>query len=137
MFYELLTGRRPFQGDSLPVLLEQITTVEPRPPRQIDDTIPMELERICFKALAKRSSERYTTGKDMADDLRHFLTHTVTGAATARPANVPAYHSQAPATGIPVHLPAYQLLTPPPGFGSTQQPGAMPTQNPGSVPGIQ
>ena len=49
------------------------TTFEPRPPRQMDDRIPKELERICLKALAKRASERYTTAKDMADDLRHFL----------------------------------------------------------------
>ncbi len=54
-------------------LLEQITSLEARPPRQWVDTIPNELERICLKALSKRASERYTTGKDMADDLRHFL----------------------------------------------------------------
>ena len=54
-------------------VLEQIATREARPPRQIDDTIPRELERICLKALAKRASERYTTARDLADDLRHFL----------------------------------------------------------------
>ena len=53
-------------------LLEQIVRVEPRPPRQVDDTIPEELERICLKALAKRASERYSTAGDLADDLRHF-----------------------------------------------------------------
>jgi serine/threonine protein kinase/formylglycine-generating enzyme required for sulfatase activity len=74
--YELLTGRRPFKGDSREELLEQITSMEVRPPRQIDDTLPKELERICLKALAKRASERYTTAWDMADDLRCFL-HTV------------------------------------------------------------
>ena len=61
VFYELLTGRRPFRGDSHLEVMEQITTTEPRPPRQIDDTIPKELERICLKALSKRASERYTT----------------------------------------------------------------------------
>jgi len=40
VFYELLTGRPPFRADSQPELLEQIATFEPRPPRQIDDTIP-------------------------------------------------------------------------------------------------
>src|SRR5262249_34686112 len=35
--------------------------------------IPKELDRICLKALSKRASERYSTAKDMADDLRHFL----------------------------------------------------------------
>ncbi|HKI32519.1 MAG TPA: SUMF1/EgtB/PvdO family nonheme iron enzyme [Gemmataceae bacterium] len=73
VFYELLTGRRPFQADSRDELLEQIATHEPRPPRQWDNTVPKELERICLKALAKRSSERYTTAQDLADDLRHFL----------------------------------------------------------------
>ena len=73
VFYELLTGRRPFKGESKEELLEQITDFEPRPPRQYDDGIPKELERICLKALSKRASERYTTARDMADDLRHFL----------------------------------------------------------------
>src|SRR5205807_1994131 len=50
-------------------LREQITSVEPRPPRQIDDHIPKELERICLKALAKRASERYSTALDVAEDL--------------------------------------------------------------------
>jgi serine/threonine protein kinase/formylglycine-generating enzyme required for sulfatase activity len=73
VFYELLTGRRPFHGETLPALLEQIIQVEARPPRQIDDAIPAELERVCLKALAKRASERYTTARDFANDLRHFL----------------------------------------------------------------
>src|SRR5208283_2404157 len=73
VFYQLLTGRRPFKGDTRDELLEQITSVEARPPRQIDDHIPKELERICLKSLTKRASERYTTASDLADDLRHFL----------------------------------------------------------------
>jgi serine/threonine protein kinase/formylglycine-generating enzyme required for sulfatase activity len=73
VLYELLTGRRPFHADSREELLEQITSMEVRPPRQWDDAIPKELERICLKALSKRASERYTTAKDMGDDLRHFL----------------------------------------------------------------
>jgi serine/threonine protein kinase len=73
VFYELLTGRQPFKADSQDELLDQITNVEVRPPRQIDDAIPKETERICLKALSKRASERYTTSRDMAEDLRHFL----------------------------------------------------------------
>src|SRR5438270_1369507 len=73
VLYELLTGRRPFRADSPADLMEQVTSFEPRPPRQYDDSIPKELDRICLKALSKRASERYSTAKDMADDLRHFL----------------------------------------------------------------
>jgi serine/threonine protein kinase len=73
VFYLLLTGRMPFRADSREELLEQITSAEVRPPRQWDDAIPKELERICQKAMAKRASERYNTAKDLAEDLRHFL----------------------------------------------------------------
>jgi hypothetical protein len=73
VLYELLTGRKPFRGDSLLEVLESIKATEPRPPRQVDDTIPRELERICLKALSKRASERYNTASDMAEDLRLFV----------------------------------------------------------------
>lgn len=73
VLYELLVGRRPFRGDTHPEILEQIVRFEPRPPRQYDDCIPKELERICHAALAKRASDRYTTAKDFADDLRSFI----------------------------------------------------------------
>ena len=86
VFYELLTGRRPFRGDSLPQIIEQVTQAEARPPRQIDDTIPKELERICQKALSKRASDRYSTAKDMAEDLRLFLQTTVGTVSPLAPA---------------------------------------------------
>jgi serine/threonine protein kinase/formylglycine-generating enzyme required for sulfatase activity len=79
VLYELLTGCRPFRGagaedssSNLEEILEQIKTQEPRPPRQIDDTLPRELDRICLKALAKRASDRYSTALDLAEDLRHW-----------------------------------------------------------------
>jgi hypothetical protein len=103
VFYELLTGKRPFRGDSLLDIVESITTTEPRPPRQIDDTIPKELERIYLKALAKRAYDRFTTGRDMAEDLRVFLKAAgVTdspGAATVATSITPA--SILEATPIP------------------------------------
>ncbi len=73
VFYELLVGRQPFRADSEAEQREQITNFEPRPPRQYDDSIPKELDRICLKALSKRASDRYSAAKDMADDLRQFL----------------------------------------------------------------
>src|SRR6202451_4450728 len=60
VLYELLTGRRPFKAESKDELLDQIASMEPRPPRQIDDAIPKEIDRICLKALSKRASDRYS-----------------------------------------------------------------------------
>jgi serine/threonine protein kinase/formylglycine-generating enzyme required for sulfatase activity len=74
VLYELLTGRRPFKAESKQELLDQIASLEPRPPRQVDDGIPKEAERICLKALSNRVSDRYTTARDMAEDLRQLLT---------------------------------------------------------------
>ncbi len=73
VLYELLTGRRPFAADDRTELLDLIATTEARPPRQIDDTIPKELERICLRAMSKRAADRFTTARDMAEDLRSFL----------------------------------------------------------------
>jgi eukaryotic-like serine/threonine-protein kinase len=84
--YELLTGRRPFHGDSVQDILNKISESDVRPPRQIEDTIPKELERICLKALSKRATERYNTAKDMAEDLREFLKTTGVTAAPVAPA---------------------------------------------------
>lgn len=87
--YELLTGKRPFKGESTEELFEQITTLEPRPPRQLDDRVPKELERICLKALAKRASERYSTAKDMAEDLRYWLKDLEGGGSVVRQQSEP------------------------------------------------
>jgi formylglycine-generating enzyme required for sulfatase activity len=111
VFYELLTGRRPFLADTREELLEQIATREPRPPRQWDDTIPRELERICLKALAKRAAERYTTARDLADDLRAFLAST---------------------PGVPSPAAAVGVAGTPPGMSAP----ATPTPTAPGVPGI-
>ncbi|MGL4555621.1 MAG: serine/threonine-protein kinase, partial [Gemmataceae bacterium] len=106
VFYELLTGRLPFQADWLVDLLEQIGTLDPRPPRQLDDRVPKELERVCLKALAKRASERYTTALDLADDLRHFLAARPSASGDAGPTLPPAPSANPPShtTGSPPPL---------------------------------
>ncbi len=73
MLYELLAGRRPFPAKTAAEFFDQVAALEPRPLRQLDDTIPRELERICLKGLSKRVVDRYSTAKDLAEDLRLFL----------------------------------------------------------------
>src|SRR5436190_1172597 len=105
VLYELLTGQRPFTGATDSELLERIRTQEARPPRQLDDSVPRELDRICLKGLAKRASDRYSTALDMAEDLRHWLAEDRSQPTTAsdadRPsARVPAAVRKAPAAPI-------------------------------------
>src|SRR6266480_1188762 len=73
VFYELLTGQRPYRSERPDEVLEEIKTREPRPPRQLDGAVPAELDRICLRALAKRAADRYSTARDLTEDLRHWL----------------------------------------------------------------
>ncbi len=98
LYYELLVGRRPFRGDTQTELFEQVTSYEPRPLRQYDDNIPKELERICHKAMAKRASERYSTARDFADDLRHFLADQTVVQSSASPGGIMSSASATQAT---------------------------------------
>jgi serine/threonine protein kinase len=72
VLYELLTGERPFRGNRQMLLL-QVLHDDPRPPRQLNDKVPRDLETICLKALAKSPARRYATARDLADDLRRYL----------------------------------------------------------------
>ncbi len=99
VLYELLTGRRAFFADSKVDILKKVGTQDPKPPRQINDRIPKELERICLKALSKRAAERYTTALDMADDLRHFLAENSThGTSNSSAGETPLVHDSAKAS---------------------------------------
>src|SRR5205807_1484265 len=46
---------------------------EPRPPRQLNDAVPRDLETICLKAMAKEPHRRYQTAAELAADLRRWL----------------------------------------------------------------
>lgn len=71
--YEMLTLQPLFPGQDRAALLHQILNEDPRPLRQLDRAIPVELETIVLKALSKLPSERYATAGEMAADLRRFL----------------------------------------------------------------
>jgi eukaryotic-like serine/threonine-protein kinase len=71
--YEALTLRPAFDGRDRQSLLHQVLFDEPTPPRRIDSTIPRSLETVVLKAMAKESSGRYATARELADDLRRFL----------------------------------------------------------------
>ena len=70
--YELLTLEPVFQGDDKQEILRQIAFDELRPLRQVDRSLPVELETILLKTLAKNPEERYATAGALADDLRRF-----------------------------------------------------------------
>ncbi len=72
IFYELLTGERPFRGDVRRIMF-QIMREDPPQPRKLDSRVPRDLESICLKCLEKNPSRRYQTAHELADDLKRFL----------------------------------------------------------------
>jgi serine/threonine protein kinase len=73
IFYEMLTGRLPFESDD-PTELARLHREEmPDPPRQINPDIPESLDKIIQKVLAKEPSSRYRTTDQLGRILESFL----------------------------------------------------------------
>lgn len=73
IFYEMVTGKRLFVGESDFSTLEKVRNAEVVPPSQINPDISPELERVIMKALAKERDERYQWASDFSEDLQQFL----------------------------------------------------------------
>lgn len=73
--YELLTFQPPFTAVEQSELLGHILWNEPAPPRKIIPSVPIDLQTICLKSMEKSPSHRYASAKDMADDLRQFISN--------------------------------------------------------------
>ena len=73
MLYESLTGERLFQGETDFATLEKVRNVDIVPPRELNPSIPHELETIILKALARDVEDRYQWCSEMLADLQAFL----------------------------------------------------------------
>jgi hypothetical protein len=69
VLYEMATGRNAFQGEIAPVLREAILTHTPTPVRQLNAKIPVALEAVINRALAKCRDARFQTAADMRAQL--------------------------------------------------------------------
>src|SRR5208282_2975049 len=70
--YELLTGRKPFLGNTATVM--QLVMNQPPPdPSQINPKLSPLISRVLQRALAKKREERYQTAREFADALREAI----------------------------------------------------------------
>ena len=69
VFYELLTGQLPFQGENVQSMLYSIINKTPIPPMDLRKDIPEEAERIVMKCLRKPQKERYPSANRLISDL--------------------------------------------------------------------
>jgi serine/threonine protein kinase/dienelactone hydrolase len=75
VLYEMLTGKRAFQGDSTISVMSSILRDHPVPAKQIRADVPREVERILKSCLEKDREARYPSGTELLGDLRALESH--------------------------------------------------------------
>lgn len=77
ILYEMLAGRRAFDGVTEMDVLNAIIHDDPPSPAWLRPGIPRDLETICLKCLQKKPARRYQSAADLADDLNRFANSRV------------------------------------------------------------
>ena len=73
MFYQMLTGQRPFQGDSLMAVAMKIVKGDPVPLEKLRPDLPASLRRAVERCLAKAPERRFQSGRELSDALLRVL----------------------------------------------------------------
>jgi serine/threonine-protein kinase len=106
ILYQCLTGATPFNGEGLSALMYQITNHDPAPPSAVNPQVPVMLDYIVAKVLAKAPDARYQSAADFANDLRECRLQMETGqqglgASLAATRPIPVAPQAAAATAPP------------------------------------
>lgn len=72
VMYEMLTGRKPYDGDTIGEIAVQHMNADPIPPGELMANIPPELERITLKAMRAPINQRYQSANELLEDLEAF-----------------------------------------------------------------
>jgi serine/threonine protein kinase len=85
IFYELLTGKPPFEGPTPLETLRRTREEEPLHPATVNRAVDRDLGMICLKCLEKEPMRRYGTAEELAADLERWLRHEPIRAKHAGP----------------------------------------------------
>jgi serine/threonine protein kinase len=85
VLYEMVTGERPFKGETPLDTMHAIAFEEPKPVTIIRRNMPPQLHRIISRCLRKRPEDRYPDAHALAVDLKHLKHDLETGTRTALP----------------------------------------------------
>jgi eukaryotic-like serine/threonine-protein kinase len=75
ILYSMLTGFRPFQGNSAQTVCFKVLNVDPLPVSSLRADLPPGLDRIVQRAIAKDARDRYQSGAELAADIRAFASN--------------------------------------------------------------
>jgi serine/threonine-protein kinase len=102
ILYRALTGKKPFEGLDPMATLTAVLTTEPDRPSVLDPSIPLALELVVQRAMAKSPKDRYQTMDELEHDLAQFDPDIIGRLSTAPPADL---------TPIPVDAAAKTILS--------------------------
>ena len=83
ILYELITGKVPYDGETPIAIALKHLQEQPLLPSKINPRVDKELERVIMRAISKSAEQRYTSAKDLLEDLNHIL--------AGRPINHPEF----------------------------------------------
>ncbi|HTU21906.1 MAG TPA: protein kinase [Gemmataceae bacterium] len=89
--FECLTGHPPFRAGSSSDVLRRVLHDPPAAPRSLNPNVPLDLEAVCLRCLAKAPKQRYGSALELAGDLDRFLTGAPVVARRQLPARL-AWH---------------------------------------------
>ncbi len=107
LFYELLTGRPPFQGESAVSVAYQHVSEQPVAPSLVDPAVPSALDGLVLKSLAKNPADRYQSANEFRADVERAMAGLpVTGTIPTVRATVPASATTAAMSPVTADDPA-------------------------------
>jgi serine/threonine protein kinase len=119
VFYELITGRKPFQADTpMAVILKHMTEPLPRPRAYVRD-LPEAVEQVIFKALAKAPRDRYQDMNAFANALTKLSNMQISARDVVPVQEIPTQKHPLPSTSVQPYddqtltRPDYQAAAPP------------------------
>ncbi|HYM11862.1 MAG TPA: protein kinase [Bryobacterales bacterium] len=84
VLYEMLTGQKPFSGDSITTVIFKIVSENPVPPKELNPSVGSKVNAVVMRALAKEPADRYQSCKEFAEALQLAVAQTANLTPTVR-----------------------------------------------------
>ena len=103
VFYELLAGRKAFDGDTVDQITNAVLSNHPAPAHEIRSNVPVVLSAIAAKAMARDRTQRYSTAAAMAAELRRWFEQQAVTATAEGPPSSPPFSPNLSPNFTPAH----------------------------------
>jgi serine/threonine-protein kinase len=84
VLYEMLTGQKPFSGESITTIIFKIVSENPIAPKELNPSVGSKLNAVIMRALAKEPNERYQACREFADAIQAAASQTANLTPTVR-----------------------------------------------------